>query len=65
MPNAVPIESCFAADVQAFKSALKVLQTGVELKWDVGSSVDAASQARQPARTHVVNRKVRRNAQGA
>jgi hypothetical protein len=52
----MPIESRLAADVQSFEAALELLQAGVELKRDVFSSVDAASQAREPTRTDVVDR---------
>jgi hypothetical protein len=65
VPNAVPIERCLTADVQPFESALELLQAGVELKRGIGSSVDAASQAREPTRPHVVDRKVRGDTQGA
>jgi hypothetical protein len=56
VPNTMPIESRLAADVQSFEAALELLQAGVELKLDVFSSVDAASQAREPTRTDVVDR---------
>jgi len=56
--DAIPIESCLAADMKPSKSPLKQDKAGVERQCFAGLAIDAACEAMEPARTNIVDCKV-------
>jgi hypothetical protein len=64
VPNAVPIECRFAANVQPGEPALEEPEAGVKIKRDVRPSEHTTGQAFEPPCANIVNGQVCRNAEG-
>ena len=63
MPNAVPIEGRFAANVQAFETSLEEPEAGVKVKRNIGTGEHSPGQALEPPSADIVNSQVGRNAE--
>jgi hypothetical protein len=64
VPNAVPVECRFGADVQPLHATLEQSQAGVQFKRSIRSNKYPTSETREPTRTHVVDGEIGGHAQG-